>query len=93
MAEKAKAYVTIQGRVQGVGFRHFTTQRARQFGLNGYVKNLVNGDVEVEIEGEKDKIKMMIDKLKKGPSMAYVDNLNVEWHEYNNEYSGFNVKF
>jgi acylphosphatase len=40
------------GRVQGVGFRYATLQLAREFEIAGYVQNLPNGQVRIEVEGE-----------------------------------------
>ena len=39
--------ITVQGRVQGVGFRYFTYGRARHHGLTGYVRNQADGSVEI----------------------------------------------
>lgn len=47
---KARHYI-VTGRVQGVGFRWFTQNRARSLGLCGWVRNMPNGTVEVWAEG------------------------------------------
>jgi acylphosphatase len=47
------AKVLISGRVQGVGFRYFTTDLAKSYDLSGWVKNLATGDVEILVEGDK----------------------------------------
>ncbi len=44
-------YIIYKGRVQGVGFRWKLINIARRYGLTGYAKNLYNGDVEVEVQG------------------------------------------
>ena len=46
-------YIIYKGRVQGVGFRWWLAQIARKYDLTGYCRNLYNGDVEVEIQGDK----------------------------------------
>ena len=43
--------VLWSGRVQGVGFRYTTLQLAREFDVSGYVQNLPDGRVRVEVEG------------------------------------------
>lgn len=67
----------ISGRVQGVGFRHFTRTNAGDLGIKGWVRNLDNGDVEVLIQGPEKKLKLILDKLKSGPMPARVDNVNI----------------
>ena len=45
-------HVTYSGRVQGVGFRYTADRIAEEFGVNGYVRNLPTGEVELAAEGE-----------------------------------------
>jgi len=52
MTELARLHVTINGRVQGVGFRMATQKQARTLGLVGWVANRMDGSVEVVAEGE-----------------------------------------
>jgi len=59
--------------------------------LAGWVKNVFDGRVEVLVEGEKDKIDQMIGKLRQGPQMAQVDDVELEWQEYKGEYSDFRI--
>ncbi|MGB4589119.1 MAG: acylphosphatase [Clostridiaceae bacterium] len=62
-----KRYLIIfQGRVQGVGFRYYTYTVARELGLTGSVKNLMNGNVEVEIQGDDPKITLFLKAILKG---------------------------
>jgi acylphosphatase len=89
MMERAKIF--ISGRVQGVLFRDFTQRRASSLGVTGCVKNLSDGRVEVLAEGEKDKIIELMENLKRGPRMARVEDLDVEWEEYKGEHSGFHI--
>ena len=44
--------IFFSGRVQGVGFRYTTRQVAMEFDVSGYVKNLVDGRVQLEVEGK-----------------------------------------
>ena len=57
----------VSGIVQGVGFRYFIYRKAVELGLRGYVKNLFDGNVEIVVEGEKDKIQILIEHAKIGP--------------------------
>jgi len=56
-------YVIFLGQVQGVGFRWTARQLANSLGLTGWIKNLENGNVEMEIQGDKTSILDMINKL------------------------------
>jgi acylphosphatase len=85
--------IVISGVVQGVGYRYFAMKKAKDCGFGGYVKNLYNGDVEVEVEGEKGLINDFIEELKVGPMSSQVTNVNVEWRDYQNRYNNFDVKF
>ncbi|MBD3413921.1 MAG: acylphosphatase [Candidatus Aminicenantes bacterium] len=86
-----RARLMISGRVQGVLFRDFTQRWASSFELKGWVKNLPDGRVEVLVEGDKDKINRLITKLRKGPQMARVDDIDLDWREYKGEYSDFRI--
>ncbi len=56
MAEVQHVTIHYTGRVQGVGFRYTTLQIAKEFEVAGYVRNLPDGRVEVEVEGTRDEI-------------------------------------
>ncbi len=66
----------VSGRVQGVSYRASTTHKARALGLVGWVRNLSNGNVELEAEG--DHVDALIEWCKQGPPAAQVDEVRVE---------------
>ncbi len=67
--------IIVSGRVQGVGFRYFTQSIASSLGLTGWVKNLPNGQVEIEVQGDKELLNEFKKRISKGPSLARVDNI------------------
>lgn len=71
--------IIVEGKVQGVFFRQSTKEIAYSLGLSGYVRNLENGNVEVEAEGEDANIEKLIEWIKKGPPLAKVTKLNIEY--------------
>lgn len=81
----------VQGRVQGVGFRYFTAERARDLRLVGTCRNLRNGDVEVVAEGERGALEALLAALHNGPRAAYVENVQAVWLPPTNEFSTFSI--
>ena len=75
----ARARVLIHGRVQGVFFRAETRDRARSLGLDGWVRNTGDGSVEAVFEGDRDRIESMLVWCRRGPSLAQVDTVDVDW--------------
>lgn len=62
----------ISGRVQGVGFRHWTTRNARELGLRGTVRNRPDGRVELHVAGDADDVETLEGRLEEGPRAARV---------------------
>lgn len=73
----AKHYI-VEGRVQGVSFRHFVVTRARALGVIGWVRNLPDGTVEAIAAGQPHAMEQLEDALRQGPMMARVDHLRVK---------------
>lgn len=65
----------IRGRVQGVGFRHWTETRAKELGLRGYVRNLTDGSVEALLIGDAYSVARMLTLCAEGPESAAVDEI------------------
>jgi acylphosphatase len=68
----AVLHALVRGRVQGVGFRWFVRERARELGVSGWVRNRVDGSVEVEAAGEAASLEQFRRWLSKGPPGAIV---------------------
>jgi acylphosphatase len=91
--EKARAHVFADGRVQGVFYRAFAREIARNLGLNGWVKNLRDGRVEAVFEGDKNVIERAIRECNAGPPGAKVLNIEVTWEAYTGDEEGFSVRY
>lgn len=74
-----RAHVVAQGRVQGVGFRAFLQSQATRRGLRGWVRNLPDGRIETEVAGARVPVDEFIRALTRGPSLAHVQDVQVEW--------------
>ena len=85
------AHILISGSVQGIGFRYFVKSNARRFGLKGWVKNTDDGKVEALVQGEKEAIEKLIRLCEKGPFLAEVKSVQVEWEEETEQFEDFKV--
>ncbi|MCL0053078.1 acylphosphatase [Dehalococcoidales bacterium] len=93
MSDLVSLQAIVYGHVQGVFFRDFVSRRARELGLTGYVRNLPQGMVEVNAEGERKQLEQLIDYLKVGPPAAKVEKVETNWSEYSGSYSGFSIRY
>jgi len=91
--EKARAHVIVEGRVQGVLFRHTAQETAFRLGLKGWVKNRRDGTVEALFEGDQDKVDEIIHWCHHGPSAARVKNVHVTWERYAGDFDDFSVTY
>lgn len=66
------------GRVQGVGFRFFVQQNAMELGLTGWVKNMEDGSVTMEVQGSAEDLQVLEKRLKHGNGFIAVRTLSVE---------------
>lgn len=89
---KARAHVIISGRVQGVFFRDTMRGLANQYGVTGWVRNLLDGRVEAIIEGDVERVNRLLEWCRIGPPAARVEAVDVEWGEYRGEFSEFFIR-
>lgn len=82
----------VHGRVQGVNFRYYTLQQARNLGLTGYVRNRWDGTVEVVAEGPRANVEELLAFLHVGPRSAFVTRVDVRWSAPTREFSRFEVR-
>lgn len=71
--------LVISGLVQGVGFRWYVARHAQTLQLRGYVKNLAEGNVHVEAEGDRGLVEELIKQARIGPRASHVTDVKVEW--------------
>ena len=86
--------VVVSGRVQGVCFRYYTQEMARQLGIAGWVRNLYSRQVEAVLEGREPDLTRMIDWMRQGPSMAHVNDITIAEEPCNEgELLDFTIRF
>jgi acylphosphatase len=79
--EVIRRRVVVRGNVQGVGFRYYANAQAARLGVAGFVRNLDDGSVEVEAEGDRDAVKTFVDWARTGPPSAFVESAEVSERE------------
>jgi len=82
----------ISGRVQGVWFRASTLEKALEYGVNGTVRNLVDGRVELVADGEDERVDLLLRWAGNGPPMAAVDRVELENLPRDKEFTDFRIR-
>lgn len=70
--------IIISGSVQGVFFRKFIEDKAKELGLKGFARNLNDARVEVVVEGRDEKVNDMVEICRKGPTNSVVKNIETQ---------------
>lgn len=86
-----RVHVIVKGIVQGVGFRFFVLTHGKNLNLRGWVRNCVNGDVEVLAEGPRSSLELLLEKLKTGPELAQVIDIDIKWDLVKKDLPPFSV--
>lgn len=91
---KKRIELSIEGRVQGVGFRHFTVTTVRDLqGVTGWVKNESDGSVTLVAEGPEDQLNQLESAVQEGPRRAQVRNIDRTVKDPTGEFSSFEVRY
>ena len=91
--EKKRMHAIVKGRVQGVYFRDHTRSKAEELELTGWVRNLSDGTVEAEMEGEEQAVRTMLNWLHVGSPLAEVTEVSYEEKKINNETGPFIIRY
>jgi len=86
-----RKHVFISGRVQGVYFRVFVQETARETGVKGWVRNRRDGRVEAVFEGPPEALEKMIRRCWEGPPASRVENVELIDEAYQGEYTDFQI--
>lgn len=88
-----RLHAIIHGRVQGVGFRAATVDRAYALDLTGWVRNRADGAVETGAEGERESLERFQEWLHAGPPAARVERVDATWEAATGEFPDFRVRY
>lgn len=83
-------HAIVKGHVQGVGFRAHTYNRAREFGLKGFVRNLPDRHVEIYLYGSQEQLDRLVNALK-NDRVGHIDTIEVTISEAPQRYSDFSI--
>lgn len=87
-----KVIITVQGRVQGVGFRYHTKLMADKVGVKGTAENQIDGSVLIKVSASTDKIDSFIDSIENNrPPFSHIDSIHIVENNDLPEFSSFKV--
>ncbi len=84
--------IIVTGNVQGVSYRRFAKTWADNIGIKGWCRNLDDGNVEILAEGSKEDIDRFGDKLKEGPLLSKVSDVDIKHEPKTSQFSSFEIK-
>lgn len=90
MEEKIRKHIIFYGRVQGVGFRYRACYAAQEYGLTGWVRNLYDGTVEMEVQGTETEIDWLIIALDHGRYVS-IERMEVKKEPLDEEEKSFRI--
>jgi len=90
--DQGRLHAIVEGRVQGVGFRYFTQERAVFLGLTGWVRNRWDGTVELVAEGSRADLEILLEAIRRGPRVGTTKNVKTDWQQAAGEFSSFYIR-
>jgi acylphosphatase len=91
--ESKRAHLIISGYVQGVWFRASARDEANRLGVVGWVRNRIDGSVEVLAEGDRSQLESFVHWCHRGPEGAEVERVDVEWEPATGEFRTFQITY
>ena len=88
---RCRLQVHYEGRVQGVGFRYTTKRVALEFEVTGTVRNLPDGRVELNVEGEREELEAFRSAVRDAGLSGFIRKETENWAEATNEFRGFEI--
>jgi acylphosphatase len=88
---RCRVRIFYSGRVQGIGFRYTAKTVAAGFEVNGAVRNLPDGRVELIAEGSREELEAFRAAIYNAGSSSFIRDENVNWSEAQNEFRGFEI--
>lgn len=85
-------HAIVHGHVQGVWFRAWTRDMARELGVTGWVRNMASGDVETLAQADDDTLETFLERLYDGPPLARVSRVDVSHRDGEERFDSFEIR-
>jgi acylphosphatase len=92
-SDRVRLHAIVNGIVQGVNFRYYTSRQAQSLGVTGWVANRWDGAVEVVAEGTRAQLQALLHWLGHGPPSATVTGVEADWEQATGEFRSFTVQY
>ena len=89
---KVRTRILIEGRLHGMNFRLKTQQQATKLGLAGFVRNLSDGRIEIEAQGNKEQVESLLDWCQQEPHSSNIKSILFRYEEPNKSYTDFMLR-
>lgn len=86
-------HAIVRGQVQGVGFRAKTHSHAIQLGINGTVKNLSDGSVEIYAQSSKEILDIFLEKISKDNRIGFVESIETRFYKPSSVFDHFSIVY
>lgn len=84
-------HVFFEGRVQGVGFRWTVRHIAKGFDVKGWIRNLIDGRVEMQVSGEDSELRAFVDAIQQSELRSHIRNLTEQTLDAPVQANGFEI--
>jgi acylphosphatase len=88
-----RVHVVFSGRVQGVGFRYSVCRIAAEYKVTGFVRNLLDGDVELIAEGEQQELFDFLHAIRNSQVGSNILKDRIGWKKSTHEFDRFGISF
>ena len=93
MSQTVRRFACAVGRVQGVGFRMFVRQQAVMHDITGWVKNMSDGTVTMELQGASSAVEAAFAAIREGNYFIHVEQLSIEPRDMISEERDFSIRY
>ncbi len=91
-SQQIRMRILLEGRLQGSNFRLHTEQEARKLGVDGFVRTLSDGRIEIDVQGEREKVEKLLEWCQQEPYGSQIRTLMYRIDEPTLRGSGFTVR-